>query len=143
MNWRPFDTHSFLKASRHWDTDIKKLDQEMDALLTLPSIENSSGVRSSNISDMTAQTALRRLKIASQIEEIQLCKAMLDYALKRLPKDERELVNGFYFSNKARKVFVQEYGRRYGMCETYVYEKKTRVLQKMGDEILREYYGEE
>lgn len=143
MKWRPFDTKSFLKASVHWEDDMKRLQKEMDDISMLPSVDNKSGVRSGHISDLTAQTALRRLQIQAEIEDIKLNKEMLRYALKILTEDERELVNGLAWLPRGDKgAFVQKYGRKYGMCDTYVREKYDRVLQKMGSAILEEFYEE-
>ena len=143
MNWRPFDIKSFLKASRHWEEDKARLRQEMDDLSFLPSVDNKSGVRSGTPSDMTSQIALRRLRIASLIEEIELNEEMLKCALKQLTEDERRLIDGFYYPKKKIGVFVQEYGREMGICENYVYNKRNKALDKMRMIIEKEYYGEE
>ena len=142
MNWRPFDIKAFLKASRHWKEDKEKLQQKMDALLTLTSTENNSRVRSSNISDITAQTATRRLQIQAEIEEILLNEEMLKYALKRLTEDERTVVNGFFYPKKPIGIFVQEYGYAHGLGKNLVYAEREKVLDKMRMMIEAEYYGE-
>lgn len=139
MNWHRFDIKGFLKASKHWEEDKAKLEQEMDALLTLPSIKNESGVHSSNVSDITAQTALRRLQIQAEIEEIKLNEEMLNYALKQLTEDERALIDGFFYPRQKIGVFVEEYGRKHGMCKDYVYRDKDAALNKMRTIIETEY----
>ena len=143
MNWRPFDIKAFLRASRYWADDIAVLEQELKDMPELPAVSNDSGVHSSNVSDLTAQTAIRRLKITAEIEEILLNKEMLNYAFKRLTEDERELIDGLFYPQKKKSWFVQEYGRKYGLCDTYVYEKKNRILDKMKRLIEEAYYGEE
>lgn len=140
MNWRPFDIRAFLKASRYWDDDIESLEQELKDLPELPAISNESGVHSGNVSDLTAQTALRRLKIAADIEEIRLCKEMLAYALKRLTEDETALVNGFFYPKKPIGIFVQEYGYSHGLGKNLVYAEREKVLDKMRMMIEAEYY---
>lgn len=142
MSWIKFDIKSFLKESKHWEDRIQELKAEQDALLSLPSVDNSSGVRSSEPSDMTASMALRRLKIQAEIEELELNREMLNYALKRLTEDERALVKGFYFPKKKIGVFVQEYGRERGMCKNLVYQEREATLEKMREIIEQEYYGE-
>jgi len=141
--WRPFDIKAFLKASRHWDDDIKRLQEEHDNLSELPAMGNNPG-RSSETSDLTANVALKRLKIASQIEEIRLYKEMLDFALKSLTEDERRLIDGFFYPSKMSiGSFVWEYGREKGICKDYVYRERDRALTKMRHVIERVYYGEE
>ena len=143
MNWRRFDTEAFLKASKDWDEDLRKLREKLDNMPELPSVNNESGVRSSDISDMTYQMALRRLKIQSEIEELLLNKEMLRYSLRLLTEDERALVNGFYFPKKKIGVFVQEYGQSHGMSDRKVYYERNRVLKKIGLAIESEYYEDE
>lgn len=141
-DWRPFDIKSFLKASRHWDDDIKKLQAEHDALSELPAAGNNPG-RSSEVSDLTANAALRRLEIQKKIEDIKLYKEMLDYALKMLSNEDKRLIEGFYYPRKAIGVFVWEYGREKGLCKNKVYEQREIVLQKMARTIENVYYGDD
>lgn len=135
-----FPIKSFLKESLEWEDRIKKLKEEQEALLGLPSVDNSTGIRSSEPSNMTASIALRRLKIQSEIEEILLDKEMLRYAIKQLSEDERELLNGFFYPKKPKGLFVWEYGRKHGLGKNLVYEEKDRVLEKMRVCIEEEYY---
>lgn len=141
--WRPFDVKAFLKASKRWDEDIKKLRQQHDDLPLLPSMGDKTTGKSGNVSDVTGRLALRRLEIKAKIEKLELYKEMLAYVLKTLTEDERLLVNGFFFPKKEIGVFVQEYGIEHGLCKDYVYAERDKVLKKMSDTLLREYYGEE
>ena len=136
------DVEGLIKDSKTADGRLKKLREELENMPELPSVDNKTGVRSSEPSDLTAQTALRRLKILAEIEEILLDKEMLNYALKRLTEDERALIDGVYFPKKKVSIFVQEYGLKHGMCDRNVYYEKDRVLDKMEQMIHKEYYGE-
>lgn len=142
MNWRPFDTKSFLKASKKWDDDIKKLENELENMSMLPSVDNKTGIRSGNISDLTQRMAIRRLEIIAEIEELKLNKEMLRYGLNMLPKDSRELIHGFFFSDTPKSIFAREYGMKHGICDTYVYEERDRVLKEMGRYIESEFYDD-
>ena len=143
MNWRPFDIKAFLRASRYWADDIAVLEQELKDMPELPAVSNDSGVHSSNVSDLTAQTAIRRLKITADIEEIRLNEEMLKYALKRLTEDERALVDGFFYPKKPIGIFVYEWGMAHGLGKNLVYAEREKVLEKMRRLIEAEYYGEE
>ena len=142
MEWRRFDIKSFLKASRHWRRDRERLEEELNNILYLPSVNNESGIRSGNISEPAAKTALRSLELQAKIEEILLNETMLDYALNQLTADEKTLINGFFYPRKTIGVFVHDYGRKHGLCKDYVYAERERVLEKMRRIIEREYYGE-
>lgn len=143
MEWRRFDIKAFLKASRHWKQDKERLTKELDNILYLPSVTNESGVRSGNIADPAAQTALRSLELQAKIEKIKLYEEMLKYAMNQLTADERNLIDGFFYPRKTIGVFVHDYGRKHGLCKDYVYAERERVLEKMRRTIEREYYGEE
>lgn len=142
MNWRRFDIEKFLKASRFWDEEIEKLQKQLDDMPELPSVDNKTGVRSGNISDLTAQIALQRLKITADIEEILLDREMLNYAVKRLTEDERVLLDGFFYPKKPIGIFVQEYGWEHGLGKNLVYAEREKILDKMRMLIEAEYYGE-
>lgn len=137
------DVEGLIKDSKTADERLAKLKEELENIPELPSVDNKTGVRSSDPSDLTAQTALRRLKILAEIEEILLDKEMLNYALKRLTEDERALINGFFYPKKQIGVFVHEYGRTHGLCKDYVYDERTRVLDKIEGLIHEGYYGED
>ena len=143
MDWRPFDIKSFLKASRHWKNDRERLQQELDEMLYLPSVTNESGIRSGNIAEPAAKTALKIIEIEDKIKEILLYEEMLDCALAELTADERTLIDGFFYPRKTIGVFVHDYGRKHGLCKDYVYAERERVLEKMKRKIETEYYGEE
>ncbi len=141
-DWRPFDIKSFLKASKHWDDEIKRLQDEHDSLSVLPSGSDVPSGKTGAVSDMTANAAMRRLKIVAQIEDLLLNKEILAFALKMLTEDERRLIDGFYYPKKSIGTFVYEYGRSKGINKDYVYAERARVEQKMSKVILKRYYGE-
>ena len=138
--WRPFDIRSFLKESKKWDGQIKKLEEELENISELPSTGNNPVVGNGNISDLTAKTAVRRFEISAEIEEIKLNKEMLAFAMKRLSDDEKQLIQGFYYPKKRIDRFISDYGSEHGLCRSYVYEKLNRTLDKMGRMILKMYY---
>ena len=142
MDWRPFDIKSFLKASRYWKNEKERLEQELENTLYLPSVNNVTGVRSGNIAEPAAKTALRNLEIQAKIEEIRLNETMLDYALSKLSEDERSVIDGFFYPRKSIGVFVHDYGRKHGLCKDYVYAERERVLEKMRRIIEAEFYDE-
>ena len=135
-----FPIEDFLKESKKWKEEKDRLQKEMDNLSFLPSVDNKTGVRSGDISNLTAQIALRRLEIQAEIEDILLNEEMLRYARKRLTKDENRLIDGFYYPKKKIGVFVQEYGQEKGLGKNLVYEERARALEKMRMIIESEYY---
>lgn len=143
VSWRRFDIEAFLKASKGWDDDIEKLQRDLDCLPELPAVSNDSGIHSGNISDLTAQTVIKKLKIQADIEEIRLNKEMLVYAVRRLSEDEIRLLKGFFYPRKPIGIFVQEYGLDHGLGKNLVYAEREKLLEKMRMLIEGEFYGEE
>ena len=111
-------------------------------MLYLPSVNNESGVRSGEIANPTAKTALRSLELQNKIQEIIHNEQMLNFALGQLSEDEKALINGFFYPNRTIGSFVYDYGRKYGLCKDYVYAERERVLDKMRRSIEKEFYGE-
>ena len=143
MEWRPFNTHAFLKQSKKWDEKIKEIEQKLAEISELPAVENKTGVRSGKTSDLTQQTAMKKMELQEKLDRLKRDKEMLQYALDKLGEPDRELINGFYFSKKQRSIFVWNYGRKYGLCKDYVYSERNRVLKEMGEEIVKKFYGGE
>lgn len=138
-----FPIRKFLKESKKWDDKIKKLKEELESMSELPSVDNQTGVRSGNISDLTGQTALRELKIQAEIEELLLNKEILRHGINTLTEDERALYDGFYNPKKRIGVFVEEYGKAHGMCDRTVRYEKDRMLEKLRITIEKDFYGED
>lgn len=141
MSWQHFDILAFLKASKHWKEDLKRLQDELDNISYLPAGGNESGIRGSDISEPPYSIALQELKIQAEIEEIKLNITMLEYALNKLTEAERALIDGFFYPKKSIGVFVEEYGRKHGLSKTLVYDERTKVLDKLRRIIEAEYYG--
>ena len=140
MDWRPFNIEKFLKASAEWDTKLEILEQNLEDIPYLPSSNNETGIRGSNISEPPYTITLQRQKIQAQIDEIKRYKEMLDYGMKRLTEDERALIDGFFYPKRPIGIFVEQYGRKYGIRERGVYEKRKRVLEKLRWDIESKYY---
>lgn len=140
MSWQHFDILPFLESSKHWQDDLRKLQNELDNISYLPAGGNETGVRGSDISETPYSITLQKLKIQAGINKIKKDMGMLDYGLKCLTEDEKELIDGFFYPKKAKGVFVYEYGRKHGLCKTLVYDKRTKVLDKLRRIIEAEYY---
>lgn len=143
MEWRPFNTHAFLKESKHWEEKRREILLKLEEISELPAIDNKTGIKSGKISDLTKQTAMKKIELEGELKKIDRNEEMLQYALGTLDGRERALIDGFYFSRKQRSIFVWEYGRKYGLCKDYVYAERERILKELGNRIIEKYYGAE
>lgn len=140
MNYVRFDTVAFLKDSKKWESRKKTLQQELENMSELPSINNESGVRSGKISKPAETMAIRIIQIKEELAEIELNERMLKYGLATLTASEKELVTGLYFSERRNGIIVWEWGRKHGLNKDYVYDELHRMLREMGDKIEARFY---
>ena len=134
-----FDAHNFLKESKGWAKEKKKLERELEEIPELKAIENSE-VHSGNISDPTASTSFKRFFIETQIERLDLYREALNYAWDNLTDEEKDMLNGFYFTHKRINYEVHLLCDKYHIEKSQVYNRKNKALQKLTD-LVEEYVG--
>ena len=136
---RHFDTELFIKQLRKWREEKKKLQQALDDMPMLPSANNESGVRSTDISEPTARLALKRMQITDEIEDIERCEKAYELAKSRLTPDELEVFQIFFEPKKPIWVAIDEYSGGNYVCRGIVYQRRRKVIERM-DAILGGYF---
>ncbi len=126
-----FDTEMFIRQLRTWRDEKKKLQAELDAITLLPSMNNESGVRGSDISEPTARIALRRMEITSQIDDIEECEAMYERAKGYLTPEELEIFQMFFEPKKPIWKSIDEYSGGNYVCRGLIYKRRRQVLEKL------------
>ena len=140
MNYIHFDTLMFLKDSKNWGKEKKRLKEVLEAMSEIPSRDNPSGVRSGKISKLTQEMALKKIEIEDKLAQIELNEEMLKYGLDTLSESDKSLVVGLYMSSKRNGIVVWEWGRKYGLNKDYVYREVHRILWEMGEKIEARFY---
>ena len=140
MSYVRFDTVAFLKDSKLWGSKKARLQQELEFMSELPSVNNESGVRSGKISKPAETMAMRRMRLKEQIAELERNEEMLRYGMSTLTNDEKELVVGLYMTDRRNGIVVWEWGRKHGLNKDYVYEELRKTLREMGDKIEARFY---
>ena len=131
-----FNIEKFIKnINGKWKEEKKQLQEQLDSITELPSIENQSGVRGTEKSDPTSKQAILRMKIEHDIEDIEWCEKVYEMAKQRLPDTERELFNGFFESKgkKAMWKFVEEQCEKNHTTQSSIYRKRQEILDKYKD----------
>ena len=64
---------------------------------------------------------------------------MLNYGLKHLEADEREVLEEYYFSNKTKAAVTYQLSLKHGRSERSVYLWKKDILDKFGEIIIEKY----
>lgn len=133
-----FDPVSFLKESKRWKSEIKRLKQELNALSELPAVEQSE-IHTSSISNSTSRQAELREPILDEIARLEFLITVRDYALRKLSKKDKEIIDGFFFGKVSVYRFVDDFGRKYGMCQSDVYTARKNALARFGVAVTEGY----
>lgn len=133
-----FNAVKFLKESRGWEAEKKRLQAEMDELAHLKGAGDSPA-RSSGPGDSTGAAVIERDRIQSQIDRINLYQEALSYAWNSLSEAFRDVLTAFFFTGGYMSRNVRDYGSKYGMCIKLVYSQRRKALNELSRIITRRY----
>ena len=134
---RRFDTEFFIKRLKEWRKDREKLITELNSISELPSVNNPSGVRSSNISKPAEAQAVRKIEIEAEIADIDECIEVYDIAKAHLTPEENEVFNRFFEPTKPIWKEIDEYTHGNYTNRIEMYRRRWRILEKL-DRIIEE-----
>lgn len=138
---RRFDTELFIKRLKEWRKDREKLITELNSISELPSVNNPSGVRSSNISKPAEAQAVRKIEIEAEIADIDECIEVYDIAKAHLTPEEKEVFNRFFEPTKPIWKEIDEYTHGNYTNRIEMYRRRWRILEKL-DRIIEEKFFE-
>lgn len=139
-SYKKFTPVDFIKDLKKHKKRKQELLEKLDELTGLPSIENKSGVKSTRVSDMTANQAIQRAKIQEEIDEIERCEAAHNYALSKLSEQERKLFEGFFEPKIPIWEFRMNWSESHYISESLVYKHRNQMLKKYAENI-KKYMG--
>ena len=140
QNCRHFDTKLLIKNLKDWRKEKKKLMDELASISELPSIENKSGIRGTDISDPTSSLAIRRETIRREIEDITLAEEAYEYGKSQLTEEELEVFLRFFEPKKAIWREIEEYTGSNYICRVNMYKERWKILDKMDELIEKKYF---
>lgn len=138
---RRFDTEKFIKNLRKWRKEREKFLAELESLSELPSVNNESGVRSSDISKPVEKQSEQEIDIESEISDIDECIGVYEYAKAQLSPEEREVFERFFEPKKPIWKEIDEYTHGNYTNRIEMYRRRWRILDKM-DKIIEEKFFE-
>ena len=127
-----FDAHAFLKESKGWAKEKKKLERELESIPELKAMENSE-VHSGSTSDPTAQVSLKRVHLMEEIRRINIYENALRYAWDNLTEEEQDILARFYFTRKRINYEVHLLCDKYHIEKSQVYNRKNKALKELTD----------
>ena len=136
---RHFDTEMFIKQLKKWEKEKEKLQEQLDNISLLPSINNDSGVRGTDISDPTSRLALKRLELIEQIEDIEECERVYEVAKGFLTPEELEIFKVFFEPKEPIWRGIDRYAQGNYTCRMNVYRQRRKILDKLDRLIAHEF----
>ena len=136
---RHFDTERLIKQLKEWRKEREKLIAELEGMSELPSVNNPTGVRSSEISKPAENMAVRRLEIETEITDIDECIGVYEYAKAQLSPEEREVFMRFFEPTKPIWKEIDEYTHGNYTNRIEMYRRRWRILDKM-DKIIEDKF---
>ena len=136
---RHFDTEKFVKHLKEWRKEREMYLTELEGLTELPSVNNPSGVRSSEISKPAEAQAVRRIEIETEIADIDECIGVYEYAKAQLSPEEREVFTRFFEPSKPIWKEIDEYTHGNYTNRIEMYRRRWRILDKL-DRIIEDKF---
>ena len=136
---RRFYTEKFIKNLREWKKDRERLLAELESMSELPSVNNESGVRSSDISKPVEKQSVQEIDIESEISDIDECIGVYEYAKAQLSPEEREVFERFFEPKKPIWKEIDEYTHGNYTNRIEMYRRRWRILEKM-DKIIEDKF---
>ncbi len=130
-----FDIERFLKDSKGWGRERLKLERELESLLDLKAMSQDTPVQTSNISDATGSTAVKRAEIMEEINKLDRKTHLLEVAYLELSKMEKDCIDTFFFSKGLLGARVDEFTFRWDCKRRYAYNTRRQALEKMREHI--------
>ena len=136
---RHFDTEKFVKHLKEWRKEREMYLTELEGMTELPSVNNPSGVRSSEISKPAEAQAVRRIEIETEIADIDECIGVYEYAKAQLSPEEREVFTRFFEPSKPIWKEIDEYTHGNYTNRIELYRRRWRILDKL-DKIIEDKF---
>ena len=135
-----FDSEEFIKNLKKWRKEKEKYVEQLEALSELPAFDNKSGVRSSGISDPTANQTMDRLRLEFEIEDIEWCEEAYRYGLSKLSEEERELLLMFFEPKKPIWREIEDYTEKNFISRMTTYTRRREVIRKLNSIIEERFF---
>ena len=134
-----FNPVKFLKRAQRVEAERKALEKEFNEIAFLPGAPEGERVQTSNRQNLLESVAIKREKLMKSSQKLTCTLEMLNYGLKHLEPDEREVIEQYYFSNKTKAAVTYQLSLKYGRSERSVYLWKKDILDKFGEIIIEKY----
>ena len=125
-----FNAVKFIKESRLWEAEKKRLEAKLEGITEIKGIDNSP-IRSGRLHDSVADVAVEREQIERQIERIEQYQYAFKLAWEELNSDERTVIDLFFFDGGNIGKNVKCTARQLGIRERGIYEIRRNAIGKV------------
>lgn len=125
-----FNAVKFIKESRLWEAEKKRLEAKLEGITEIKGIDNSP-IRSGRLHDSVADVAAERERIERQIERIETYQHAFELAWDELDSNERIVTNLFFFNGGNIGKNVKYMARQLGIRERGIYEIRRNAISKV------------
>ena len=133
-----FDVVKFLKESRGWEEEKKRLQEELDSITEIQGKDNSP-VRSSRINDTVSSVAAARERIQNDIDRIEYYEHALDFAIRYITAAEKEVIELFFFGRGYISARVDKFSFEHAICRSDVYSLRRQAIDHLSRIITRRF----
>lgn len=133
-----FDVVKFLKESRGWEEEKKKLQEELDSITEIRGKDNSP-VRSRRINDAVSSVAVARERIQNDIDRIEYYEHALDFAMRYITESEKEVIEMFFFGRGYISALVDKFSLKHAMCRSDVYSLRRQAIDHLSRIITKRF----
>lgn len=128
-----FNAVKFLKDSKTWEGEKRRLQAKLDGITEIKGIDNSP-IRSGRLHDSVADVAAEREQIESQIARIETYQKIWQHVERCLNDSEKEIIEVFFKGGRIDKK-TQAFSRKHAMCRSDVYAFRRETLEKIRDSV--------
>lgn len=128
-----FNAVKFIKESRLWEAEKKRLEAKLDGITEIKGIDNSP-IRSGRLHDSVADVAVEREQIEAQIARTETCQKIWQHVERCLNDSEKEIIEVFFTGGRIDKK-IQAFSRKHAMCRSDVYAFRRETLEKIRDAV--------
>lgn len=133
-----FNIKKFMDDSRHWEREKRKLLDQLDTVTELGGMDYSP-IRSGKLNDSTGRTAMKRMKIESQIERIGKYQDVIAVCRKHLSDRENSVIERFYYGHGTMNQRAMLIAKKEHISVRGVYALRNQSLKKLKREILKNF----
>ena len=122
-----FNAVKFLKDSKTWEGEKRRLQAKLDGITEIKGIDNSP-IRSGRLHDSVADVAAEREKIKEEIIRIEKYQEALKYVKKFLTNEQLDVIDVFFLQTGNMGKNVRKLAQDIGIRERGIYELRREAI---------------